>query len=93
MVVGGEHKGNLPRERENMTNSLLVFWLILDPITFGLGSIGAYILFQQFVEHERFPKGHEWFVVLREHWFAVVALTIAIGYFLFRLFSVVGGNG
>ena len=73
-----------------MFNENIVFWLILDPITFGLGSIGGYILFREFVENERLPRRGEWIPLLKQHWFAILALGIAIGYFLFRLFYVLG---
>ena len=68
----------------------LIFWLILDPITFGLGSIGGYILFKEFVKHERLPRRGEWGPLFKQHWFAILALGIAIGYFFYRLFYVLG---
>jgi hypothetical protein len=51
-----------------------------------LGSIGGYILFRQFVEHERLPRGDEWVQLLRQYWYALLALGISIGYFFYRLF-------
>lgn len=70
----------------------IIFWLILDPITFGLGSIGGYILFREFVEHERLPRRDEWLPLLKQHWFAILSLGIAIGYFLYRLNYVLNGG-
>ena len=70
----------------------IIFWLILDPITFGLGSIGGYVLFREFVEHERLPHRDEWLPLLKQHWFAILALGIAIGYFLYRLLHILNGN-
>lgn len=65
-----------------------LFWFILGPITFGLGSIGAYRIFQEFVELDHFPSMAEVLRLLKKHWLACLFLIIAIGYFFFRLFSV-----
>jgi preprotein translocase subunit Sss1 len=73
-----------------MANENIIFWVILDPITFGLGSIGGYILFREFVEHERLPNRDEWIPLLKQHALAILALGISIGYFLYRLFYVLG---
>ena len=75
-----------------MSTENIVYWLILDPITFGLGSIGAYILFQGLVENERLPNRDEWLPLFRKHWFALLALGIAAGYFFYRLFYVLNGH-
>jgi preprotein translocase subunit Sss1 len=75
-----------------MATENIIYWLILDPITFGLGSIGGYILFRELVEHERLPNRDEWAPLFRQHWFAILALGIAIGYFIYRLLIVVN-NG
>ena len=75
-----------------MLNQNIIFWLILDPITFGLGSIGGYILFRELVEHERLPHRDEWSGLLRQHWFALLALAVAIGYFFYRLSYVLNGK-
>ena len=72
-----------------MSTENIIYWLILDPITFGLGSIGAYILFQELVEHERLPNRNEWLPLIQKHWFALLALGIAIGYFIYRLVYVI----
>ena len=75
-----------------MLTENLIFWLILDPITFGLGSIGGYVLFQQFVEHERLPRGGEWLTLFKKHWFALLSLGIAVAYFFYRLSYVLNGR-
>jgi len=72
--------------RPKIATQNIIFWLILDPITFGLGSIGGYILFREFVEHERLPHRDEWGPLLRQHWYAILALAISVGYFFYRLF-------
>ena len=81
----------LPFQKERqvkIATQNIIFWLILDPITFGLGSIGGYILFREFVEHERLPHRDEWLPLLKQHWFAILALGISIGYFVFRLLYI-----
>lgn len=75
-----------------MPAETLIFWLILDPVTFGLGSIGGYILFREFVEHERLPIGKEWVILLKKHIVALLSLGIAIGYFIYRVFYVLNGK-
>jgi hypothetical protein len=66
----------------------IVFWLILDPITFGLGSIGAYIIFHEISDLDHFPPLTEILLILKRRWLACLVLAIAVGYFFFRLFSV-----
>jgi hypothetical protein len=71
-----------------MPAQTLVFWLIADPITFGLGSIGAYILFNEFAAFDHFPTWQEILQMLKKRWVAIFALAIAILYFFYRLFDV-----
>jgi hypothetical protein len=78
---------DVAKGRPTISIENFVFWLVLDPITFGLGSIGGYILFREFVEHERLPHRDEWLPLLRQHWGAILALIVAIGYFFYRLLS------
>ncbi len=66
----------------------LVFWLILDPITFGLGSIGAYLLFKEYVNLDHSPSLRELLPLALKHWKALGALAVAILYFFYRLFTV-----
>lgn len=70
----------------------LIIWLVLDPITFSLGSIGGYILFREFVEHERLPRRDEWIPLLKQHWFAILALGIAIVFFFYRIYVVLNAK-
>ena len=58
----------------------ILFWLIIDPIAFGLGSIGGYILFRELIKHERLPHRDEWIPLLKQHWFALLALGFAVAF-------------
>ena len=71
-----------------MDPETILFWFILDPITFGLGSIGAYLIFHEVSEMDHFPSIKEILLLLKKHWLACLFLAIAIGYFFFRLFNV-----
>jgi len=74
-----------------MTSQTLIFWLIVDPITFGLGSIGAYILFNEIVALDHVPYRYEIIPLIKKRWGALLALAIAVSYFFYRLFSVLQG--
>lgn len=78
-----------------MDPQTIVFWFILDPITFGLGSIGAYLIFHEIAELDHFPSFTETLQILRRRWLAFLFLAIAVGYFFIRLFSVlrIAGGG
>lgn len=82
----------IEKDRPKIATETLIFWLILDPITFGLGSIGGYILFREFVEHERLPHREEWVPLFKKHWFAILALAISISFFCYRLVLVLNGE-
>lgn len=71
-----------------MAPQTILFWFILDPITFGLGSIGAYLIFHEMAELDHFPSLSEIFQLLKRRWLACLFLAIAVGYFFYRLFSV-----
>ena len=71
-----------------MDPETIVFWFILDPITFGLGSIGAYLIFHEVSEMDHFPSINEFLFLLKKRWLACLFLAVAIGYFFFRLFNV-----
>ena len=92
MILLYLHDSNTEKDRPKIANTNIIFWLILDPITFGLGSIGGYILFRELVEHERLPHRDEWVPLFKQHWFAILALGISVGYFLYRLIHVLNGS-
>jgi len=72
----------------DMPAPTLVFWLVVDPITFGLGSIGAYILFNEFTTFDHFPTLAEIIQMITKRWLALAALAISVFYFFYRLWSV-----
>lgn len=72
-----------------MPVSNLIFWLIADPITFGFGSIGAYIFFQELTVFDHFPTLSEILKLFQKRKFALIGLVIAIVYFFYRLYSVI----
>ncbi len=71
-----------------MDPQTIIFWFILDPITFGLGSIGADLIFHEIAELDQVPSSAETLQILKRRWLACLFLAIAVGYFFFRLFSV-----
>jgi hypothetical protein len=71
-----------------MDSHTILFWFILDPITFGLGSIGAYIIFRELSDLDHFPSMTEMLKLFRNHWLAFLFIAIAVGYFCYRLVSV-----
>lgn len=76
-----------------MDPQTILFWFILDPVTFGLGSIGAYIIFREISDLDHFPSLVEFLQLLKKHWLACTFLAIAIGYFIYRLVSVLNAVG
>ena len=71
-----------------MTNESLFFWVIIDPLTFILGSLGGYILFHEVVDMDHIPSFSELFQIIRNRWLACVSLTISILYFFYRLITI-----
>jgi hypothetical protein len=76
-----------------MEPQTIVFWFVLDPITFGLGSIGAYLIFTEVADMDHFPSLKELAQLLKRRWLACLFLAIAIGYFFYRLFTVLSLAG
>jgi hypothetical protein len=60
--------------------------IIIDLLTLGLGSYGAYILIRELVEYEKFPSLKQSFQILRKHWLAALALLVANIFFISRLY-------
>jgi hypothetical protein len=78
-------------QEDKMDTQTLIFWFILDPITFGLGSIGAYLIFQEFAGLDHFPPTpHDILFIIKKRWLACLALAVAVVYFFYRLFTVLG---
>ncbi len=66
----------------------LVFWIVIDPLLFGAGSIGAYILIKELADLDGFPSLGVVFDLIRRRWWAFIALALAVGYFFYRLVTV-----
>jgi hypothetical protein len=75
-----------------MSNETLFFWVVIDPLTFGLGSIGGYILFHEVVDMDHLPKLAELFKLIRKRWLACISLSISILYFFYRLYTILHIN-
>lgn len=71
-----------------MTNQTLFFWVLIDPLTFILGSLGGFILFHEIVDMDHFPKMKEILNLVKRRWLAGLALIIAIFYFFYRMVSI-----
>lgn len=69
----------------------LVLRLVYDIVMIGIGSYGAYILFGEFVKLERFPSISQFLLIVRQRWYAFLALLIALVLFFYRLFTALSG--
>ena len=68
----------------------LVLRLAYDIVMIGLGSYGAYIFFNEFVEREHIFSINQILSVLRKRWYALLALAIAFILFFYQLFNGLG---
>ena len=68
-----------------------VFQLLYAVAIIGIGSYGAYILFGEFVKLERFPSISQFLLIVRQRWYAFLALSIALVLFFYRLFNALSG--
>jgi hypothetical protein len=80
------------QEARPLSAQTIIFWIIFDPITFGLGSVGAYVLFQEFTSLDHQPSFSEILFLLKKRWLPCLGLVIAVAYFFYRLFSVLNGK-
>lgn len=69
----------------------LFFKIAYDLIVVGLGSYGAYILFNEYVEIQGSMTLSDLVAALRRRWMAVLALLVALTLFLLRLYLVLFG--
>ena len=72
-----------------MSNDTLLFWVLIDPLTFILGSLGGFIIFHEVVDMDHFPKIKEIFRILRRRWLALISLSISIIYFFYRMATLI----
>ena len=75
-----------------MSKETLFFWVIIDPLTFILGSIGGYILFHEVVEMDHLPRFFEIIKIIRRRWLAWLSLAISVIYFFYRLVTLLQNN-
>jgi|GEM_PF-1797221 len=75
-----------------MTIESLFFWIIIDPLTFILGSIGGYIIFHEVVDMDHIPKFKELAQIIKRRSLAFVSLSLSILYFFYRLITIVQNN-
>lgn len=68
-----------------MNSETIFFWVIIDPLTFILGSLGGFVLFREIVELDHIHTIHEVLKVIRKRWLACISLSIAIIYFFYRM--------
>jgi len=69
----------------------LFFKIAYDLVVVGLGSYGAYILFNEFVEIQGVMTLNDLVAALRRRWLAGLALLVALTLFLLRLYLVLFG--
>lgn len=75
-----------------MSKETLFFWVLIDPLTFILGSIGGYILFHEVVDMDHLPNYSEVLQIIKRRWLACLSLSISIFYFFYRLFTLLQNN-
>lgn len=75
-----------------MNTETLFFWVIIDPLTFILGSLGGYILFHEIVDMETIPSFREITLLLRRRWIALLSLSISVVYFFYRMVTLLNNN-
>lgn len=75
-----------------MSNETIFFWVIIDPLTFILGSLGGYILFHEIVDLDHFPAMREIIPIVRRRWLACISLTISVVYFFYRMITLINNN-
>jgi hypothetical protein len=75
-----------------MTTETLLFWVIIDPLTFVLGSLGGFILFREIVDIDHVPSLKELAQIGKRRWFAFISLSISIVYFFYRMVSLLQGR-
>ena len=75
-----------------MTTEMILFWVIIDPLTFILGSLGGFTLFHEIVNLDHFPSLKELVNIGKRRWLACLSLSIAIVYFFYRMVTLIHRN-
>ena len=63
-----------------MSNETLLFWILIDPLTFILGSLGGFVIFHEFSGMDHFPNFREIVRLLKKRWVALLSLSISISW-------------
>lgn len=75
-----------------MTTQTMFFWVIIDPLTFILGSLGGFLLFHEIVDIDHLPTFKEIFRIVKRRWLACTALSISVIYFFYRMLTLLHKN-
>lgn len=75
-----------------MTTQTMFFWVIIDPLTFILGSLGGFILFHEIVDIDHLPTFKEIFQIVKRRLLACTALSISVIYFFYRMVTLIHNN-
>jgi hypothetical protein len=75
-----------------MTTETMFFWVIIDPLTFILGSLGGFIIFHEIVNIDHMPTLKEIFQIAKRRWLACIALSISVIYFFYRMVTLLHNN-
>lgn len=75
-----------------MSKETLFFWILIDPLTFIMGSIGGYILFHEVVDMDHLSGFSELFQIIKRRWMACLSLSTSIFYFFYRLVTILQNN-
>jgi hypothetical protein len=82
-----QRKGKL-----HMTHETILFWVIIDPLTFVLGSLGGFVLFHEIVDMDHVPSVKDLIQIGKRRWLAFISLSISIIYFFYRMGSLLQSN-
>jgi len=72
-----------------MNTETLLFWVLIDPLTFVLGSLGGFIIFHEIVDMEQIPAIKELLQIIKRRWLACISLSISIIYFFYRMATLI----
>ena len=71
-----------------MLSNVNLIQAILDLLTVGLGSYGAYTIIKEYVEASQLPLSGQLMQIVKKRWPACLALLVANLLFFYRIFSI-----